>query len=497
MAHATTEPGLGVVYIQASDSGSGVDRIEYALDGGSFKTYGEPVVITAVGSHTVSYRAVDRAGLASATATVSLQIEAYHAGNMIQDLRFATREEGREVVTNVGVGQLLYAKQGEGEERDKDNLIKALPDYLKGANYIRLNRNDWKYDGRDFASFKAGEDMTVYIFKHKNSQADLSGWTLVQKGYPVEPSRYFKGGADIYARSYAKGDLVTIPGTKGKGECWPNLIFAQRWADQEVRITSPEPGKVLSPLATIRLVGANLSGTANAQKKWEIRYSGGQWQTVSGASVTLAYTKDTTSVEIRLTVSDAQGSYLGQHSEQYQIKNQSGVELQNPAPGWQLEAGSRVVLGFRVSDMSGADVPKANVVWQESRDGSTWGPASLEGGAILHVPSSQGAYYLKAKFDESGAASGSYPKEKVFGFQVVGSVAPVRIEFGAAQGSEYSLGGNFGEQASGKLYGFSSRPDQPCGTVQGSGVCSGGSRGAGALQHGELHRVGLRGELSV
>ena len=172
--------------------------------------------------------------------------------------------------------------------------------------------------------------------------------------------------------------------------------------------------------------------------------------------MTLAYTKDTAGVEIRLTVSDAQGSYLGQHSEQYQIKNQSGVELQNPAPGWQLEAGSRVVLGFRVSDMSGADTPKANVVWQESRDGSTWGPASLEGGAILHVPSSQGAYYLKAKFDESGAASGSYPKEKVFGFQVVGSVAPVRIEFGAAQGSEYSLGGTFGEQASGKLYGFSS-----------------------------------------
>ena len=62
LAHATTEPGLGVVYIQASDSGSGVNRIEYALDGGSFKAYGEPVVITAVGSHTVSYRAVDRAG---------------------------------------------------------------------------------------------------------------------------------------------------------------------------------------------------------------------------------------------------------------------------------------------------------------------------------------------------------------------------------------------------------------------------------------------------
>ena len=206
---------------------------------------------------------------------MSLQIEAYHAGNMIQDLRFATREEGREVVDKRRVGEQLYAKQGEGDERDKDNLIKALPDYLKGANYIRLSRNDWRYEGKDFATFKAGEDMTVYIFKHKNSQADLSGWTLVQKGYPVEPSKYFKGGADIYARSYAKGELVTIAGTKGKGECWPNLIFAQRWADQEVRITSPEPGEVLAPLATIPLVGTNLAGTANAQKKWEIRYQAG------------------------------------------------------------------------------------------------------------------------------------------------------------------------------------------------------------------------------
>ena len=217
LAHATTEPGLGVVYIQASDSGSGVDRIEYALDGGSFKTYGEPVVITAAGSHTVSYRAVDRAGLASATATLSLQIEAYHAGNMIQDLRFATREEGREVVVNVGVGQLLYAKQGEGDERDKDNLIKALPDYLKGANYIRLSRNDWKYEGRDFATFKAGEDMTVYIFKHKNSQARLERVDPCAEGLPRGALQVLQGRSGHLCQKLCQGRACDDTGDQRQG----------------------------------------------------------------------------------------------------------------------------------------------------------------------------------------------------------------------------------------------------------------------------------------
>lgn len=54
--------GSAMVTVSASDAGSGVDRVEYSLDGGPFVLYSAPVVVSAVGSHMVHYRATDRAG---------------------------------------------------------------------------------------------------------------------------------------------------------------------------------------------------------------------------------------------------------------------------------------------------------------------------------------------------------------------------------------------------------------------------------------------------
>jgi hypothetical protein len=463
-AHATSEPGLGVVYIEASDTGTGVERIEYRVDGSQAQTYIGPITITSAGSHLVSYRAVDRAGQWSASQSLSVEVKPYVPPTLIEELDFATHEPDRDVVINVQAGERLYGKQGAGD--DKDNKIKALPDYLKGANYIRLNRNDWRYEGRDFLSFKAAADLTVSIFKHKKSGADLSGWTLVSRDYPVEPSKYFKGGADIYQKSFSKGERVTIPGTKGRAECWPNLVFAQRRMEQEVRILVPEPGKALAPLSTVKLVGMSLAQSTGTQSRWELRYGDQSWQPVAGETVSLPYTKEKLAFELRLTMSDSQGRYLGQDSRRYQILNQSGVQLINPAPGWRLIAGSQVMVVYRATDMAGGEIPKGRVSWQESRDGKSWAPISLGGGALLTVPVNTGPYYLKASYDESVGGilpapggippSPGYPAEKVFRFPISAEAKPVKIEMGARHGTEYSLGEVLNEHASGKLYGFSS-----------------------------------------
>ncbi|PZF82553.1 OmpL47-type beta-barrel domain-containing protein [Jiangella anatolica] len=50
------------VTITATDAESGVASIAYALDGGSFQPYTAPVVVTALGAHTVQFRATDNAG---------------------------------------------------------------------------------------------------------------------------------------------------------------------------------------------------------------------------------------------------------------------------------------------------------------------------------------------------------------------------------------------------------------------------------------------------
>ncbi|WP_446696943.1 OmpL47-type beta-barrel domain-containing protein, partial [Streptomyces spiralis] len=64
------------VTLSASDSGSGVDKIEYALDGGAYATYTDPVKVSSVGQHTLTYRASDKAGNTSAVKSVSFAVVA-------------------------------------------------------------------------------------------------------------------------------------------------------------------------------------------------------------------------------------------------------------------------------------------------------------------------------------------------------------------------------------------------------------------------------------
>ena len=54
--------GSATVDLTAQDAGSGVASVEYALDGGEYAPYTEPVVVDALGEHTVTYRATDNAG---------------------------------------------------------------------------------------------------------------------------------------------------------------------------------------------------------------------------------------------------------------------------------------------------------------------------------------------------------------------------------------------------------------------------------------------------
>ncbi|MBM0236215.1 chitobiase/beta-hexosaminidase C-terminal domain-containing protein, partial [Micromonospora sp. ATA32] len=66
--------GAATVTLSASDNGSGVGRIEYSLDGGTYGTYSGPVTVNQPGSHTVSYRATDVAGNTSAAQSVSFTV---------------------------------------------------------------------------------------------------------------------------------------------------------------------------------------------------------------------------------------------------------------------------------------------------------------------------------------------------------------------------------------------------------------------------------------
>ncbi|MFF3393931.1 OmpL47-type beta-barrel domain-containing protein [Streptomyces sp. NPDC002669] len=62
------------VTVTATDAESGVDRIEYSLDGGPYLAYTTAVVVDRVGRHTVAHRATDRAGNTSGAKQVSFTV---------------------------------------------------------------------------------------------------------------------------------------------------------------------------------------------------------------------------------------------------------------------------------------------------------------------------------------------------------------------------------------------------------------------------------------
>ncbi|WP_338784461.1 family 16 glycoside hydrolase [Streptomyces sp. DG1A-41] len=63
------------VTVTATDAhGSGVEKIEYSLDGGPYLAYTAPVVVDRAGAHTVAYRATDKAGNTAAARTVTFTV---------------------------------------------------------------------------------------------------------------------------------------------------------------------------------------------------------------------------------------------------------------------------------------------------------------------------------------------------------------------------------------------------------------------------------------
>nr|WP_210575319.1 family 16 glycoside hydrolase [Streptomyces sp. GESEQ-4] len=65
---------MATVTVSASDTGSGVNTIEYAVGDGAWQPYTAPVMVHAVGTHTVRYRATDKAGNAAAEKSVQFTV---------------------------------------------------------------------------------------------------------------------------------------------------------------------------------------------------------------------------------------------------------------------------------------------------------------------------------------------------------------------------------------------------------------------------------------
>jgi plastocyanin len=81
---------MATVTVTASDTGSGVNTIEYAVDSGSWQPYTAPVMVHALGAHTVKYRATDKAGNTAAEKSVEFTVAAPPASDTTAPVTGAT-----------------------------------------------------------------------------------------------------------------------------------------------------------------------------------------------------------------------------------------------------------------------------------------------------------------------------------------------------------------------------------------------------------------------
>jgi plastocyanin len=94
--------GTATVTVTAADTASGVGTVEYQVDDTSFQPYTQPVVVTAIGDHSVRFRATDRAGNVSETGSVAFTVVAPPAGDTTPPTATATvrtEADGSAVVT--------------------------------------------------------------------------------------------------------------------------------------------------------------------------------------------------------------------------------------------------------------------------------------------------------------------------------------------------------------------------------------------------------------
>ncbi len=65
--------------------GSGVDKLEYRLDGGAWTTYSSPVTVSEAGPHTLEHRATDKAGNVGAVGSVQFTIAEPNPGQSVDE----------------------------------------------------------------------------------------------------------------------------------------------------------------------------------------------------------------------------------------------------------------------------------------------------------------------------------------------------------------------------------------------------------------------------
>ncbi|MEF9907823.1 OmpL47-type beta-barrel domain-containing protein [Streptomyces sp. P9-A2] len=203
--------GSASVVVEATDEGSGVERIEYAIGAdGAWQPYTAPVVVDQVGTHTVRYRALDRAGNVSAVKSVGFTVVAPQSDDTTAPETSAT---------------VAGEKNADGAYIDMATVTVSASDTGSGVNAIEyaVNSGAWQAYGGPVMVHQVGTHTVRYRATDKagNVSAVKSVGFTVVSAPPQDTTPPVTGvsveGAKNSAGAYVGGAKVTVSATDAHG----------------------------------------------------------------------------------------------------------------------------------------------------------------------------------------------------------------------------------------------------------------------------------------
>jgi hypothetical protein len=122
--------GMAGVTVTAADEQSGVDAVEYALDGGEWMDYSGVISVDTVGDHTVQFRATDAAGNVSEVGSVSFTVVASDGTDACPD----SDTRGTVVIGDMNTG---VTNVDTGNGCTINDLIKEDGEYANHGAFVR------------------------------------------------------------------------------------------------------------------------------------------------------------------------------------------------------------------------------------------------------------------------------------------------------------------------------------------------------------------------
>ncbi|MGW8488992.1 OmpL47-type beta-barrel domain-containing protein [Streptomyces sp. NPDC055886] len=226
--------------VTATDDDSGVEKVEYSLDGGPYLAYTAPVIVDRVGHHSIAHRATDKAGNTSESKKVSFTIA---QGGGVPAPNCAELDERHTVFVgtiDTGVPNRITRNRctiNELIEDEKDWSSNAL--FLK---HVKAVLDKLKTDGViDQRERKAINQAAKASGIGKPGQSE--GYTKLFDGTAASLAKWEQVGGGKFELNEEEGSITSSTEVEGMGMLWlPNRAYGDYSLKLQWRDDAPGSG---------------------------------------------------------------------------------------------------------------------------------------------------------------------------------------------------------------------------------------------------------------